>query len=990
MTRRHRLLILVAVYFVALFQSGCVAPGNMGASATNLNFGGVPVGSSKSQIVTIMNSGGGPFTITNAAVSGKGFDITAPFLPLTLAVGQSAKFTMRFAPAAIGDTSGSVLITKTQISSPQLQSGSASTTPSITSQQETIAMTGAGVSATPSITTQPASQTVTAGQTAIFSVTSSGAAPLSYQWSKNGTAISGSTLSTYTTPATATADSGSQFTVVVNNLEGNATSNVANLTVTPSAVAPLQITTSLLPNAQAGIQFQANLTATGGVQPYHWSLASGTLPTGLSLNAVTGLLSGTTRLGGQFDFSVQVSDSFSPKPQTTMKSLTLSVLAFALQISSSVLPGGQVGIPFQATITGNGGATPYTWAVTGALPAGLSLNASSGAIAGTPTKAGAYSFTIVLTDSAGQTAQKTSSITIASAAQSLAISTTTLPQAVTGQAYLATLQATGGTPPYIWNVTTGQLPPGLRLTATSGQITGTPSSTGQFSFVAQVTDASSSKQTATRALALSGTGAPVSGTGIQPSGSCGPPNYCARMDLNNQAYPGTIPNVGNLIGANITVTPSDFNNPITRITDVKTAGGPTQGNVAGFSIDSGAEVNFMNKNDDRFIVTTGGGAYIPYIWNGSTKQATQIYASSFPSTNGFVFGGAASVFPFWSYTQPYIAYDVEWANGSNNAGIYSYDFTSTTTPPTRQLVVDLTTCVPSLAGLKTPGVNFTVSGDDQTFGVTTGTNSSTGNIYVITWNRTNGCSVWNTSAGTISGSYGSTGNTGISDKFWIHNGRISKDGNWMRVDIGQCTAGSCESPATDQENNLYLWKVGTLTVNIIRFSSGVATGGHQAMGYTHLVNQAVVNSSDPDTEMAIRPYSDISSVTDLLTGSYSNCTGSPCSNHSSWANDLPGDATPVFATNCIGQFAPLEAWDNEIIAYATDGSGDVHRFSHLYSSCNGSGFSANDAIGSVSQSGNWFAWSSDWDGTLGNIDSSSSSCTVGVNCRADVFIVKLQ
>ena len=246
LTRCRRFLILVVVFFVALFQSGCVAPGNLGVSATNLNFGGVPVGSSKSQIVNIMNSGGGPFTITNAAVSGKGFDIKAPSLPLTLAVGQSAKFTMRFAPAAIGDTSGSVLITKTQITSPQLQTGSASTTPSITSQQETITMTGAGVPVTPSINTQPASQTVTAGQTATFSVTSSGAAPLSYQWRKNGTAISGATSSSYTTPSETTSDGGAQFSVVVSNSAGSVTSNVATLTVKAARGTPLQITTNLL------------------------------------------------------------------------------------------------------------------------------------------------------------------------------------------------------------------------------------------------------------------------------------------------------------------------------------------------------------------------------------------------------------------------------------------------------------------------------------------------------------------------------------------------------------------------------------------------------------------------------------------------------------------------------------------------------------------------------------------------------------------------
>src|ERR1700674_3326262 len=148
-THCHRVVILVAVLFVALLQSGCVAPGSLGISPTNLNFGSVPIGSSSSKILTITNSNSTPFTITQAAVSGKGFDIKAPSLPLTLGVAQSAEFTTSFAPAAIGNTSGSVLITKTQLSSPQLQSGSASATQSVTTQQTAIAMTGAGVPVTP-------------------------------------------------------------------------------------------------------------------------------------------------------------------------------------------------------------------------------------------------------------------------------------------------------------------------------------------------------------------------------------------------------------------------------------------------------------------------------------------------------------------------------------------------------------------------------------------------------------------------------------------------------------------------------------------------------------------------------------------------------------------------------------------------------------------------------------------------------------------------
>ena len=98
----------------------------------------------------------------------------------------------------------------------------------------------------PSITTQPASQTITAGQTATFSVTASGTTPLSYQWRKNGTAISGATSSSYTTPAETTSDNGAQFTVVVTNSVGSVTSNAATLTVNAATPGALTASTTSL------------------------------------------------------------------------------------------------------------------------------------------------------------------------------------------------------------------------------------------------------------------------------------------------------------------------------------------------------------------------------------------------------------------------------------------------------------------------------------------------------------------------------------------------------------------------------------------------------------------------------------------------------------------------------------------------------------------------------------------------------------------------
>jgi hypothetical protein len=115
----------------------------------------------------------------------------------------------------------------------------------------TLAGCGVGVSqpgttvsaAAPSITTQPANQTVTAGQTATFSVTAAGTTPFSYQWQKGTTPITSATSASYTTAATTTSESGSQFSVVVSNAIGSATSNPATLTVNNAAPATTDMLT---------------------------------------------------------------------------------------------------------------------------------------------------------------------------------------------------------------------------------------------------------------------------------------------------------------------------------------------------------------------------------------------------------------------------------------------------------------------------------------------------------------------------------------------------------------------------------------------------------------------------------------------------------------------------------------------------------------------------------------------------------------------------
>ena len=117
----------------------------------------------------------------------------------------------------------------------------------------------------PSITTQPGNQSVTAGQTANFSVVAVGTAPLSYQWQKDNSNISGATSSSYTTPATGQSDSGSSFRVIVTNSAGSATSNNATLTVSPAISAGVDVTTYKNDLARTGLNSNEAILTTAKV-----------------------------------------------------------------------------------------------------------------------------------------------------------------------------------------------------------------------------------------------------------------------------------------------------------------------------------------------------------------------------------------------------------------------------------------------------------------------------------------------------------------------------------------------------------------------------------------------------------------------------------------------------------------------------------------------------------------------------------------------------
>ena len=322
----------------------------------------------------------------------------------------------------------------------------------------------------------------------------------------------------------------SSFTVKVTDSSSPplAATQALSISITGSGSTTVTINTSALPAGDTGTAYSSTLAASGGTQPYSWSIISGALPTGLTLTAASGKISGTPTSAGQSSFTVKVTDSSSPQKSAT-QALSISITASVtpLVIATGSLPAGNTGITYSSTLAASGGTKPYSWSIiSGALPAGLTLTAASGKISGTPSSAGQSSFTVKVTDSSSpqKSATQALSISITASATPLVIATGSLPAGDTGITYSSTLAAAGGTQPYSWSIISGALPTGLSLNAGSGAISGTPSSAGQSSFTVKVTDSSSPQKSATQALSISITASVtplVIATGSLPAGNTG-------------------------------------------------------------------------------------------------------------------------------------------------------------------------------------------------------------------------------------------------------------------------------------------------------------------------------------------------------------------------------------------------------------------------------------------------------------------------------------
>ena len=323
------------------------------------------------------------------------------------------------------------------------------------------------------------SQTLTAtGDTPITWTIASGNLPNGLTLSSAGV-ISG-------TPTTAGTFN---FTVKAINSAGNDT-KALSITISTNAVAPV-ITTTSLPNGTVGSSYNQTLAATG-TAPITWSLASGSLPNGLTLSSA-GVISGTPTAAGISNFTVKATNSAGN--DTKALSITIISNVVAPVITTTSLPNGTVGSTYDQMLAATG-TVPISWSlVGGALPNGLTLS-SMGVISGTPTATGTSNFTVKATNSAGSDT-KALSITVNVDAVAPVITTTSLSNGTVNSAYYQPLAATG-TAPITWSIASGTLPNGLTLSS-GGVISGTPTAAGTSNFTVKATNSIGSD---TKALSI--------------------------------------------------------------------------------------------------------------------------------------------------------------------------------------------------------------------------------------------------------------------------------------------------------------------------------------------------------------------------------------------------------------------------------------------------------------------------------------------------------
>ena len=279
----------------------------------------------------------------------------------------------------------------------------------------------------------------------------------------------------------------SSFTVRVTGGDGLSSTRPVSIQVSPASEAPT-ITTGSLPSGTVGQGYNQTLQATGGIQPYAWSMASGSLPSGLSLSS-GGTISGNPSNSGTSSFTVRVTGN---DGLSSTRSLLITISAAPEPPSANFVVGCH-GLLCAVIDESSGPIESWAWDF------GDGTNYTEQEPTHTYSESGTYTITLTVTSPAGLTDSHSETVAVEPLGEAPTITTSSLPNGTMGESYSEMLRASGGTTPYSWSLASASLPSGLSLSS-GGTISGTPSSAGTSSFTVRVTGGDG--LSSTRALSI--------------------------------------------------------------------------------------------------------------------------------------------------------------------------------------------------------------------------------------------------------------------------------------------------------------------------------------------------------------------------------------------------------------------------------------------------------------------------------------------------------
>jgi|GEM_PF-646922 len=335
----------------------------------------------------------------------------------------------------------------------------------------------------PTITvTNPAVNTGTAGVAFSQTFTQSGGVGTTTFSLGGGTLPAGLTLaSSGVLSGTPTQTGSYPITVTATDSNGcTGTGPTYTLTINCQTIT---VTNPAVSSGTAGTAFSQTFTQSGGIGTTNFSLATGTLPAGLTLSAA-GVLSGTPTQTGSFPITVKATDSNGCSG--TGPTYTLVIACQTITVTNPAVNSGTVGTAFSQTFTQSGGIGATTFSTASALPAGLTLS-SAGVLSGTPTQTGSFPITVTATDSNGCTGNG-ATYTLTIACQTISVTNPAVSTGTTGTAFSQTFAQSGAIGSATFSLASGTLPAGLTL-STAGVLSGTPTQTGSFLITVKVTDA---------------------------------------------------------------------------------------------------------------------------------------------------------------------------------------------------------------------------------------------------------------------------------------------------------------------------------------------------------------------------------------------------------------------------------------------------------------------------------------------------------------------